>query len=403
MENNASTLVQREEILNNGEIKIAVNSIQRTLFVERLKVDYTYSSRRYYYFLPFDVDNLYPNKVKSIAQRSGTTMSAIGTFQRFLSGEGFTQMNQVVNRNGQTLWDILRFVCKSYAMNYGYALHFNYNLLGQIVEITPVNFEFVRWNGQLDKLIVNPDWARTRYNKKYEKRYFPFDPANVLAEIDQEGGIDNYTGQLFYWIPNKEDFYTPCYWDSVLDDAQFEAESKLYSLSSVQNDYSLSGIISYPAHIEGTGGAEKVKEELRGDKGAANAGGIRVVGAMPIEGLTNWKWFTPISRNNIDSLHTNQIERAKFNIYAAFNQPPILNGVESGGMFNEASFADAFNYYNAAVETDRKDIERELNKILQQSIWASLGEVQISPKKYTTRDALAPTKVTQGAPTNQQQ
>ena len=88
-----------------------------------------------------------------------------------------------------------------------------------------------------------------------------------------------------------------------------------------------------------------------------------------------------MSRNNIDDLHTNQIERAKLNIYANFNQPPILSGISYEGMFNEASFADAFNYYNAATETNRKEIEKELTKILAESIW-KVGEIQIEPKTY---------------------
>jgi hypothetical protein len=171
-------------------------------------------------------------------------------------------------------------------------------------------------------------------------------PENVINEINEIGDINEYKGQLYYWIPNLTDYYTPCNWDSVLDDAQFEAEAKLYSLSSIQNDYSLSGLVSYPKNITDKGEINEIKEELQKDKGAANAGGIRVVGAMPTESINNWKWFTPMSRNNIDGLHTNQIERSKFNIYAAFRQPPILNGVATGGMFNQESFADAFHYYN---------------------------------------------------------
>jgi hypothetical protein len=215
----------------------------------------------------------------------------------------------------------------------------------------------------------------------------PFNPSNVLREIAECGDIKEYKGQIYYWIPNLKDWYSLCNFDSVLDDAQFEAEAKLYSLSSVQNDYSLSGIISYPKNIESLEGKEEVQSELRGDKGAANAGGLRVIPAPLVEGLNNWKWFTPISRNDIDDLHTNQIERARQNIYAAFRQPPILNGVSKDGMFNEASFADAFNYYNASTETERKEVESELNKILSFSIWYNLGTIEIHPLQYVTRES----------------
>jgi len=374
--NNGSTLTQ-----DNGNLKVAVNSIQRTLFVERLHVNIAYPADR---IIPYDRDNLYPNKIKSIAQRSGTTMSAIGTLSSFISGEGFQSMDTVVNREGQTLWDILRHVSFSRSMFGGFALHFNYNLLGQIIEINPINFEFVRWSKCLTKFSVNPDWFR-RSRRKEEIEYNSFYPENVINEINECGNIHDYKGQILYWIPNIKDYYQPCNWDSVMDDAQFEAEAKLYSLSSIQNDYSLAGIISYPKNITDKGEIDSIKEEIASDKGSANAGGIRVIGAMPTENFNNWKWFTPISRNNIDGLHTNQIERAKLNIYAAFRQPPILNGVATGGMFNQESFADAFNYYNTQTETERKEVEKELTKILSYSVWPI--QVQITPKSFALRSA----------------
>jgi hypothetical protein len=359
-------------------LKVAINTLQRTLLVERMRVNIKYPVNR---IIPYDIDNLYPQKVQAIAQRSGTTMSAIGTQSAFISGEGCNGMDIVVNRDGQTLWDILRFVSVQKSMFKGFALHFNYNIFGTITEINPVAFEFVRWSKNLDALIVNPDWPRmTRRNEEVE--YKPFNPDSVLAEIEQCGGIETYTGQLFYWIPNAKDYYTTTHWDSVLDDAQFEAEAKLYSLSNIQNDYSLSGLITYPKPLESDQEIKDVKEDMQNDKGASNAGGIRVIGAMPTEGMQNWKWFTPISRNNIDGLFTKQLEIAKFNIYATFRQPPILNGVSNDGMFNAASFKDAFEYYNSATETERKDTERELTKIISNSIWYGLGEIKIVPKKF---------------------
>lgn len=375
--NNKTTLKEDKE----RKLKVAVNSIQRTLFVERLYVDIYYPSDR---IIPYDYDNLYPNKVQSIAMRSGTSKSAIGKKAEFISGDGFQQMGQVVNRSGQTLWDILRFISWQYSLFGGWCLHFNYNILGQIIEINPMSFEFVRWAKDLKHFISSPDWTR-KYISRHETEYYQFNLSKIQEEIELSGGIENYNGQLYYFIPDRKDWYTLPEWDSVLDDAQFEAESKLYSLSSIQNDYSLSGILHYPKNLANEKEVDEVKESLNDDTGSANAGGVRVIGAMPTENLNNWKWFSAISRNNIDGLHKNQIETAKFNIYAAFKQPPILTGVATSGMFNQESFADAFHYYNSATETDRKDVERELNKILQNSIWANIGEIEIKPKEFIMR------------------
>jgi len=374
--NNGTTLPD----FSGNDVKVAVNSIQRTLFVERLHVDIKYPADK---IIPYDYDNLYPNKVKSIAQRSGTTSSAIKKLAEFISGEGFPGMETIVNREGQTLWDILRFVADQRATFKGFALHFNFNMLGQIIEINPINFDFVRWSKDLKSFVVCSDWQR-RSRRDYEY-YQPFWPENVLHEMQECGNISEYKGQLLYCIPNMADYYTTCTWDSVLDDAQFEAEAKLYSLSSIQNDYSLGGFTVLPKGLTSQDQIDEYKKELQKDKGSANAGGTRVFSINPSEQLTNWKFFWPVSRNNIDNLHKNQLETAKFNIYAAFNQPPILSGVATGGMFNQESFADAFHYYNTATETERKETEKELNKILKYSVWSNLGQVQIKEKTFALR------------------
>ena len=364
-----------EDIIDNR--KVTINTLQRTVLVERLCVDKYYPK----YIIPYDTTNLYPNLVKSIALRSGSVMSSVRTLAKHTRGEGFLQMGIIVNRKGQTLWDILRFLAYQKAMFGGWALHYNFNIFGEISEIQTVPFEFVRWKKELDKLVVNPEWAKKRRGND-EKEYYPYNIKEIEKQIAESNGIENYCGQIQYWIPDSSDIYTVTDWDSVLDDAQFEAEVKIYGLSNIQNDYSLSGFFMYPKTLSSEKEIKEVKKDLKGDVGSKNAGGVKVLGVPPTSELASWKWFQSISRNNIDALFKSQVETAKLNIYAAFSQPPILNGVATRGMFNQESFIDAFNFYNAQTETERKDIERELNKIIQNSIWSSIGEIQIVPKKY---------------------
>lgn len=361
--------------------RVTINSIERTQYVARLPK----FNGRFKHFIPYGSDNLYPQKIKSIAQRSGTTISAIKTMSRFIAGDGFIGMDTIVNKRGQRLWDIHRFKCYQLSMFGGFTLHFNYNLNGDISEITPVEFEFVRRSKDSKHYIVCNDWEGSLLGKSQETYYKPFNKSKVIEEIN-EVGIENYNGQLFYYAPNKEGYYPLATWDSALDDAQFEAEAKLYSLSAIQNDYSLGGIFAYPKTLESSSEIQNVKKQFQGDKGSANAGGIKVVGIMPNSEMANHKWFTPITRNDIDNLHKQQKEDAKFNIYAAFTQPPILNGVATGGMFNQESFLDAFSFYNSVIESERKDIEKIWSEIIGLSVWSNLGKIEITPKSFIQRD-----------------
>ena len=95
---------------DEAEVKktATINTVQHSVFVKRLSVprmEYNYN-----WFIPYDLDNLYPNKIKSIAERSVTTMTAIWTHSDFLSGQGFGEvLNEIdVNMDFLTLEEILK-------------------------------------------------------------------------------------------------------------------------------------------------------------------------------------------------------------------------------------------------------------------------------------------------------
>lgn len=365
-----------EELQGQSKM-VTINTIQRTALVERLCVNRIYSHDN---IIPYDIDNLYPNKIKNIALRSGTVKGAIQTQSAFVRGEGFDGMDIIINRDGNTLWDILKFMAQQKSMFGGYALHFNLNAFGEITEIQTLPFEWERWHRDLDKIVVNKDWGKRRKFKE-EKTYDAFNKNSIDGQLERVENIDDYDGQILYMNDSIHEIYTTTGWDAVIDDAQFEAEAKIYSLSSIQNDYSLSGIVIIPKYLEDDEEVQNWIKELKKDTGTANAGGIRVFGVTPSEEMRAWPWFKPISRNNIDNMFENQKKTAKENIYHWFRQPSILNGMSESGMFNTDDYYQAFTYYNNQTETERKDLEKQLSWILSNSIFP-LDKVEIKPKTF---------------------
>lgn len=371
---------------NQGdELKVAVNSMQRTAFVERMAIPEQIRLNRRD-IIQYDIDNLYPNKAKSIAERSGSTMTAIETLSSFITGAGFEEetLNEIIiNNEGQLLFDILRHVSNEKSMFKGFAIHVNYNILGQVIELNEISFENLRFKHDLSCIIWAKDWRKVRGGKdKNTVDYFPFNPENVQNEIN-EVGIDNYNGQILYWIPRKKDVYTLCSFDSVLDDAQFQAESKLWKLSNVQNGYSSGYIFFYPAQIESTLEKEGLVGDIRKSRGSANAGKTKAVplNASAMEALGSRKMIEEIPRTGVDKLFTKQNEEAKFDIYARFQQPPILNGITKQGGFSRDEYIDSFDFYNSFTETHRNEVERMFTKLLSFSIW-NITEVKIKPKQF---------------------
>jgi hypothetical protein len=385
---NAAGTLDDQQRDDSYQLQIAVNSIQQTAFIERLPDPMKMSIVRDVFY--YDRDNLYPNKIKSMAKRSQTCTTAIETESKFVIGQGFSDENLndlVINREGQTLGDMLSHASNERSTFKGFALHFNYNIFGEIIEAQEIAFETLRWHKDLDKLVYRRDWScRISQVNNPQITYHLFNPDKAVEQMNESGGVDEYNGQVLYFIPKKQELYTTCRFDHALDDVQFEHESGLYKLRNIQNDYSSGYVFKYPKRIENELEKDNVKREQGKLRGSNNAGKSVTIPVNPSEmqAMGNMKLIEEIPRTGIDKMFTKQNEDTRFNIYAAFQQPPILNGISKDGMFNQESFLDAFDFYNSVTESGRKELERVFSKFLEVSIWG-IDKVEILPLDFQSR------------------
>ena len=357
-----------------------INTIQHSVYVARLAIP---RYRNYNWFIPYDVDNLYPQKIKAIAERSVTCSSAIGTHADFLSGQGFGEgVNEIDIAEQYTLEELLKDKANDLALYRGLSIHFNFNRKGQIVEINEIPFEGLRWDKDQKMLVYSEDWTQVYNLNKEIIKYYPFSPDTVIEEIKKEG-IENYTGQVLYFIPKKRDIYTVCRFDAALNDAQFEDESTVYKLCGIQNDYALGGLIKLPTPLMDDEQFADTKNTLqRKGRGAANNSKWILIPAGADSEAIKAKLFEPMVRTNVDSLFVNQNRAAESNIYKSYQQPPILNGVSNDGMFNQDQFMDAFDYYNSKTQDERDTLEKIFNRFWEYTIWYSGEKLKIIPKAY---------------------
>lgn len=410
-------------------VQIPINSIDNTLTVNRLS---TLRSRATGIYL-YGYDNNYPYKIKQLALRSGSLVTAMNTYIRFLRGLGFdgaTAKDVVtnplyINRDKQTPFDLLKFAVNEKA-HINFAIQVNYNRLGEAVEFNFVKYEFVRKKiltpkDNFEKYIITNIWhTETSSNnnffgnsfslenfKKWEKNkkigqnftsleiyaYNP-DPYVVREQIKESGGIDNYSGQLFY-AQNSADIYDLAKYDSVIDDAQLEAEAKLFSLSNTQNSFSASGIFKYPMNLDSMEEGSEIKSRLNNLKGATNAGRFITVPYLPGKEVPQ-NIFENIEQNDIDKLFESQKQTAKQNIYELFAQSSILNGRSDSGMFNAQSGADAFSLYNGIIENEQQQLSIELTTLFSNSIFADKIKlpIEINQLNYKTSELKANTNDT---------
>jgi hypothetical protein len=362
----------------NEDIKYPVNSIQTQAYVKRLCIYANMGTRNIY---NYDVDNLYPQKVLAIRDRSNSLSSATKTFSDFITGDGWSDENLnslEVNSEGQNMYDILRSISNQKSC-LGFSLHFNFNIQGIITEINEIDFEDIRVTKD-NKLEYNQDWSRYNKNKSIIYNRFSPDPVIIKKEIIESGGIEDYEGQVLYWTGTNK-IYPLASFDAALDSGQYQAEKELFKLRNIQNDFTASGLLTYPITLNNMKEWSDVKEKIKQKGvGSDNAGRIILMGVSP-DSETNRKFWEPFERQNSDDLFVNQNKDSKEVIFSVLRQPQILGGIKpDGGWPNQQELEDAFVYYNSIVEQDRKEVEKQIKKIFANSIWANFNDITILPK-----------------------
>ncbi|MFA6185497.1 MAG: hypothetical protein WC720_05135 [Candidatus Shapirobacteria bacterium] len=408
---------------NNDERKpqIQVNSLDYLVSVDRLPIFRSQAQGIYLY----GIDNNYPRKIMQSADRCSSLVTVRNKQAQFIQGLGFPGATAldvkkgtaiVINTKGQTAYDLLRF-CSIQKSNINIAIHVNYNALGEAVEFTPVQYDFVRrkvnlLNEDFDRHIITNIWHLendyTGYgfaakiqefnkwmNKKKHKLSFIAlecfdynpDPLVVREQIELSGGIENYSGQLFY-MKRTEDVYQKALYDSVADKYQFLSECDLASLSNIQNGYSASGILKYFGTLSGTREVADAIKKINQTKGANNTGRIITMPFTP--GADNnipTNIFEPTEMQNIDKLYTDQVNRAEIGIQSLFSCPNALIGKDTEGNFATQKMQETFEYYNSITEPLRQELEIELTRLFSNSVFASQLKlpIEIEPLQFISK------------------
>lgn len=314
----------------------------------------------------YDEDNLYPQRIRDYIRSSGTAQSCVNLYGKFVRGKGLADSNfykTKINSKGLTVDQLHRKLTQDKAKHAGFAFHVNYNLLGEIVNLNYVNFEFCRFATDSmpeysGRIAVYDDWERIKrrsIEKDLIKWYNFYNPETVLDEIEQAGGIDNYQGQIFYFSPLYGEYpLAPC--DSVLEDVITDAGIKDFRLRQVTTSFIGSHIVEYPYEFQSDKERDEEKENWSNFQGTSNANKIILV-ENPDAEKSGIKIHALDIQNN-DKLFEITNRTCKDSIIESFGQPPQLLGVSVAGKLGTADeIRDAYDFYNSYTEDDRIQME----------------------------------------------
>lgn len=341
-------------------------------------------------------DNLYPQRMLSLILNSPTGGTCCELYERFIEGDGLKDKffgDFVCNRKGDTVADILHLVAVDLAHYHGFALHVNYNMMGQIVEIQHILFEGCRLEeeddlGRVAHIKYHPDWTgrKTRNGKRIEvtednvRNFFVFNTnqAVILDQIEECGGINKYPGQILWYSMDGRFVYPKPKYDKIVTALSTDDGIDNVKYRNVRNNFLVAGMLIHKKAVslgidpttgmeinKNTNGEEEFTQNLDVFQGDTNACSIMDVTVNADEDIPK---FEKLEAQNFDSkftvTETSTVER----IYAAFGQEPFYC-IRIGKLgFSGTTINDAFSFYNSYVEKERKEISRVFSKVF--SKWA---------------------------------
>lgn len=360
-----------------------INNVKKS--VERFDVSYcsTLNIQRY------GKDNLYPQRMRNLIQSSHTGGACCERYQTFIEGNGLnnTEFSEYVcNRAGDTVDDIFRLIAHDMAMFHGFALHVNYNVFGEIVEMSHVPFEACRLeeeteDGKVVYINYHPDWTghksrKGRYirvSKENVKKIYTFNPRRevVQTQIIKSGGIESYKGQILWFsMAGKWEYPCPIY-DKVVTNLSTDEGLDNVKYRNVRNNFLVAGMITHKKGssigidengnpIDTNGNADAFSDTLNIFQGDENACALMDV---TLESDEDKPEFTSFEASNFDRKFELTEQSVTKSIYTAFGQEVFYRVAEGSLGFSTDIMTDAFKYYNSYTSSPRRAISRALRRI----------------------------------------
>jgi len=366
--------VQKNKPLNS---RAAINRIK----VESLP-SFTFSGNAV--IVPWGLDNLYPFRIQQAIKKSPTALGCIKRLNELVFGQGLNDGGDtIVNRNGETLNDVVSQSVRAYNELGGFTCHFNFNALGEICEIFAPKIEHFRKHHDL-KHVEFGLWNEGG-STMFRNLFITLDlygGKDALRLIPEGAKFNEYLGQIYYFAKDQEINPTSPL-DSASISASYEKEAQIYTYANIRNGFSGNTVIKLPTIAGGEDAKEeslKLQESIESMHGAEHSGSSIVV---PVStGVTgeakNFTMIENLTPTNVDGLFVNQNEKAEKDILKVYNMPGEIIGISQKNGFAQTAYDAAWNMKNRDVQGDRDIIAREFNKFLPNSCFG-VKEIELVP------------------------
>lgn len=344
-----------------------------------------YAENVNYGIINYDSDNLYPQRVKNLANSSPRTDECNKVRERFLYGNGFYNVNLsmlIVNRDGQTMDDILTLACKDISLYKNAYIHCLYNSDLLVDEIFYMPFEGVRKGGlkkegKYGKLCYYNNWEGILGSIKPSDFLWlnPFNPdKKILTQQIESQERENekrkvdliwsFNGQVLSFGMLNPLEYDLAIFESAYEDAITDAALKRFRYKNVKNDFNASLLMFFNKFKDDDIRLDTIRN-LKSFQGEENANSLM---AFELEENSEKPHIEKVEKNNFDGYYKETYLQSRENIRGTFEIHSALLESTSGKLGEEES--KAAEIYNEKLKKERTNIQIKIFSIFKHSIWA---------------------------------
>jgi len=323
------------------------------------------------------LDNLYPQLVEGLINQSVTSKLCVDKVAKAIYGKSFGDAGDIiVNRDGETLNEVLRLTARDYAKYNNVFLHIGYNGELEIKSIKLIPVTNVRTfkdddTGYSGKYVVYNNWDKSKgkIDEKGFKMYDRFNPIKKVIEsqIEKAGNITKYKGQILHIQKESSTVYSLPDLNPVLSEALLEKNSATFRSRGAEKGF-LNTKLMVVQPFSSDDERYDFKQALDDLQGPQNAGNVLLLEASNVsDDLDSQVKLEDLSSKYNDKLFEYSDVQARKNISLAFGVPLGLVDVSEASLFGNSGelLKQMKQMLWESKEEERDMLESAFNKLMK--------------------------------------
>lgn len=314
-------------------------------------------------YIQYGADNLYPEYLTYLYNKSPKHNSIINNKVLYIFGEGYENGDFIINRLDESLNDISDKALKDVEVYGGFKLEITYNALGKIAEIYHVDYSTIR-KAKTGGFYYKESWDS--HNRDEPEHIPAFNPHNPTGSQIYE--YNEYRPMTrFYPLPS----YIGCN-----NYVEVDIEIGKFNLSFIRNGMMPSKMIQFYTGDPGSEGKREIERRFTNKfSGAENAGRFIFVFNQLKEKSVD---ISDLSGSDMDKMFTELNKTCQQEILSGHNvTSPALFGIKTEGQLGATSelYVAYSIFQNTYAKPKAQAFDKEINYLLSFSVFPGVYEL----------------------------